>query len=101
MSHKVYVYQHGSTPDFQVSEQSKWYVTEEAWEGGRIVNITIKAKVDAEQEAAQIRDNLEHTYRSAVQLGRRGRERNSQAQQEASRTNGAKGGRPRKSEQEH
>lgn len=94
MAHKVYSYQHGSTPDFNVSDQNKWYVIEEVWEGGRMLNQTIRDTADSEQEAISKRKALIDTYKAAAALGRRGGAAKSDAKAAAVRENGKRGGRP-------
>ena len=90
MAHRVYSIQHGSTPDFNVSEQNKWYVIEETWEDGKMLNQTIKAKVDTEAEAAESRKAFIATYKAAAALGRLGGSVSSDAKTRAAKANIAK-----------
>lgn len=80
--------QQGSSNTLRVSNESRWYVVREEWEGSRILNTVILSSHDTEAEAERDRD----IRKAAAALGSIRSERKSKS----SANNGRLGGRPKK-----
>jgi hypothetical protein len=59
---RSFYYQQGSTPDLRVSDENKWYVSYEDWQGNSIVNKGIVSSHSTEVEAIAARKQAEKNY---------------------------------------
>ena len=93
----VYHCQHGSMPDFQVSNDDLFYVIRERFEdggGGRLDAAIVDTAATWDEAEQKVRELSMRV--AAASLGRKGGAAKSERKAASSASNGRKGGRPRK-----